>query len=288
MEDVIVENQIEDKEIVNTQIEDNGQVRKEEKVEKLDTPDTKTIEAIQKKAFGYAMQMIDEKLEEIGFKKPENVKTTDFIKQIISDKGTKEAPSSVKESDDDNIAKIKALQEQLRERESKIVELSESTTKQKRDFFLKSLIDSSEIQASESLGEAEKTRYIERIKRTMENELLNNYQVKEVEGNFKLYAKDGSPIFDGTPDMNIIDPRELIKRDFSEFLTAPTKQKQVVRGTGNTETGQKINAPQDFPSAIKTKSDLYDHIESKGLKMGSKEFLAEVTKAKSQMPHLFN
>lgn len=284
MEDTIVD---------NNEVIDEGKVvdtpAKEAPVEKVkESLDKSAVEEIQKKAFGYAFNMVDEKLKEIGYAKPENVKTTDFIAQILTEKGTKSTEESVKDTDDDSQARIKALQEQLKEKESKLAELAESTTKQKRDFFLKSLISTAEIQAPDSLGEAEKTRYIERIKRTMESELLSNYQIKEVNDNFRLYGKDGEPIFDGTPEMNIIDPRELIKRDFSEFLTAPKVQKAVVKGTGSAETNEKVNTSASFPSTVKTKTDLYDHIESqKGFKMGSKEFANEVLKAKAEMPHLF-
>lgn len=249
--------------------------------------DHKELETIQKKAFGYAFNMMDEALKEMGYEKPDNVKTTDYVKQILSDKGTKTPDDKVKQTDTDSEARIKALQEQLKEKDNKLAELSESTSKQKRDFFLNSLISNAEIQAPEGLGEAEKTRYIERIKRTMTSELNSNYQIREIGDSYKLYSKDGEPIFDGTPDMNIIDPRELIKRDFSEFLTAPKVTKSVVKGTGSNDTNEKVNVGRSFPSSIKTKDDLYEHIASKGLNLGTKEFSVEVLKAKEELPHLF-
>lgn len=249
--------------------------------------DHKELESIQKKAFGYAFNMMDEALKEMGYEKPDNVKTTDYVKQILSDKGTKPSEESVKQTDTESEARIKALQDQLKEKEAKLVELSESTNKQKRDFFLNSLISTAEIQAPDGLGEAEKARYIERIKRTMSSELQSNYQIREVGDSYKLYSKDGEPIFDGTPDMNIIDPVQLIKRDFSEFLTAPKVTKSVVKGTGSNETNEKVNVGRSFPSTVKTKDDLYDHIASQGLKLGTKEFSTEVLKAKQELPHLF-
>lgn len=258
-----------------------------EKVASTPPLDQKEVDTIQKKAFGYAFNMMDEALKELGYEKPDNVKTTDYVKQILSEKGTKPTEDTVKQTDTDSEARIKALQEQLKERDTKLAELSESTSKQKRDFFLNSLISTAEIQAPEGLGEAEKSRYIERIKRTMSSELQSNYQIKEVGDSYKLYSKDGEPIFDGTPDMNIIDPVQLIKRDFSEFLTAPKVTKSVVKGTGSNETNEKVNVGRSFPSTIKTKDDLYDHISSKGLKLGTREYLDEVLKAKSELPHLF-
>ena len=249
--------------------------------------DHKELESIQKKAFGYAFNMMDEALKEMGYEKPDNIKTTDYVKQILSDKGTKSSEESVKQTDTESEARIKALQDQLKEKEAKLVELSESTNKQKRDFFLNSLISTAEIQAPEGLGEAEKARYIERIKRTMSSELQSNYQIREVGDSYKLYSKDGEPIFDGTPDMNIIDPVQLIKRDFSEFLTAPKVTKSVVKGTGSNETNEKVNVGRSFPSTVKTKDDLYNHIAGQGLKLGTKEFSTEVLKAKQELPHLF-
>lgn len=250
--------------------------------------DHKELETIQKKAFGYAFNMMDEALKEMGYEKPDNVKTTDYVKQILSDKGTKTPDDKVKQTDTDSEARIKALQEQLKEKDNKLAELSESTSKQKRDFFLNSLISNAEIQAPDGLGEAEKTRYIERIKRTMTSELNSNYQIKEIGDSYKLYSKDGEPIFDGTPDMNIIDPRELIKRDFSEFLTAPKVTKSVVKGTGSNDTNEKVNVGRSFPSSIKTRDDLYTYLDNdKGLKLGTKEYTAEVLKAKQELPHLF-
>lgn len=246
------------------------------------------VELIQKKAFGYAMQMVDEALREAGFDKPENVKSTDYIKQILTDKGTKSDVDTVKTTDDDSSAKIKALQDQLRERDVKLTELSESTSKAKRDYFLSSIIEGTNITAPEGLGEAERIRYTERIKKTMAMELNSNYLVKEVEGQFRFYQKDGTPIFDGSVDMNHIKPTELLKRDFSEFLTT-APQKTTVKGTGGTDG--KASAQTDtmtVPSKVKDRYEFFDYLQNdKGFKMGSKEFTEAVLKAQTERPNLF-
>lgn len=283
MEDLALVNP--DTEVVTAPIEDVQDTQKKP----ASSIDQKEMEVIQKKAFGYAFNMMDEALKEMGYPKPDNVKTTDHVKQILSNaKGTKEGSELVKEIDTESEARIKALQDQLKEKDGALEELRESTSKQKRDFFLNSLISSADIQAPEGLGEAEKSRYIERIKRTMSSELASNYQVREVGDGYKLYSKDGEPIFDGTPDMNIIDPVQLIKRDFSEFLaTSQSKSVKVVKGTGSDELAKENVTAKSFPSTIKTKDDLYDHLAGQGLKLGTQEYLNEVLKAKLELPHLF-
>jgi hypothetical protein len=245
------------------------------------------LKTIQDKAYGRAMTQVDATLAEIGYTKDGKIQTTAFIKQILAEKGTKEVAPSVKESDTDTSARLKALQTQLQEKEALISELTESTSKAKRDFFLESSIESLQISAPDTLGEAEKQRYTARVKSVIKDTLSKDYQVKEVDGQFRFYTKEGDPIFDNSPDMNPIKATDLLNREFSEFLSkpSPTKQAQPA-GTGGAEPKQ--TEPSVVPSNIKTRYEFFEHlVRDKKMVMGSPEFLEQVEKARKSNPSLF-
>jgi hypothetical protein len=261
------------------------------KKETTDLP-KEIVEEIQKKSFGYAFQLVDSALKEAGYEKPDGVKTTDYIKNVLSEKGTKTVAPDVKNNEDsDSSAKIKALQEQLREKETLISQLSESTSKQKRDFFLKSVVDSANITPPAHLGEAEQKRYIDRVKSLMMDGLNKNYLVKEVDNQFRFYQSDGSPLFDGTVDMNPISPNELLKREFSEFLTiANVTPTQRPSGTGgiDKETNSTVPSASIVPNTVKSKYEFYEFLQrEKGYVFGDKNFTDAVQKAMKEKPSMF-
>lgn len=245
------------------------------------------VEAIQKKAYGYAMQHLDQALEEMGYKKPEGVKSTEFVKQILAD-GTKKEEKSVKDTvdDTDTAAKLKALKDQLLEKEQVIEQLRESTTNQKREFFLNQIVETAPVTAPEHLGDTEKQRYEQRVRNLIRDGLKQNYQLKEVEGNFRFYSKEGEPLFDGTPDMNPIKPSELLQKEFSEFFIKPTASRKVA-GTGGVQPDQ-AQTTLVIPSSVKTRYDFFEYLQKdKKLIMGSKEFNEQVKTAQKERPSLF-
>jgi hypothetical protein len=250
------------------------------------------VETIQKKAYGYAMQHLDQALEEAGFKKPEGVKSTEFVKQILKE-GTKNNASNVNDTVDDSEfkAKFEALKNQLVEKDNLIEQLKESTTNQKRDFFLNQIVDNAPITAPDYLGEQEKQRYVDRVKNLIREGIKTNYQLKEVDNMFRFYSKDGEPLFDGTPDMNPIKPSELLNKEFSEFFTKPTTNKKVVAGTGGLDNNGAVTntTTSVIPPNIQNRYDFYDYLaREKKLTLGSQAFNEQVQLAKKEKPSLFN
>jgi hypothetical protein len=277
-------------EVKTEQVEQNT-VSTEQKEVETTAPELskEQVEAIQKKAYGYAMQHLDQALEEMGYKKPEGVKSTEYVKQILAD-GTKkgdESVNSTKGGDPDVKARLEALQNQLKEKETLIGQLKESTTTQKREFFLNQIVESAPITAPDHLGDQEKERYVGRVKSLIRDGLKSNYQLKEVEGDFRFYSKEGEPLFDGTPDLNPIKPNELLQKEFSEFFVKPKSQQKVAGTGGLQESGEKTSALV-IPSNVKTKYDYYEHlVKDKGFIMGSKEFNEQLQKAQKERPSLF-
>lgn len=259
--------------------------------EEVPTPELskEQVEAIQKKAYGYAMQHLDQALEEMGYKKPEGVKSTEYVKQILAEGGTKKGDGSVNDTsgDPDVKARMEALQFQLKEKEQLIEQLKESTTTQKREFFLNQVVESAPITAPDYLGDQEKERYVNRVRNLIRDGLKSNYQLKEVDGNFRFYSKEGEPLFDGTPDMNPIKPSELLSKEFSEFFIKPKSTAQKVAGTGGLQDGQ-TTTTLVIPPSIKTKYDYYEHlVKDRKFVFGSTEFNEELTKAQKERPSLF-
>jgi hypothetical protein len=277
---------------VNATPEPSNEGKKEEKLPaSTNELPRDVVEEIQKKSFGYAFQLVDSALKEAGYDKPDGVKTTDFIKNVLTER-TKPEANNVKTTDDgDSVAKIKALQDQLREKENLITQLSESTTKQKRDFFLKSVVDSANITPPAHLGETEQKRYIDRVKSLMTDGLTKNYLVKEVDNQFRFYKSDGEPLFDGTVDMNPLSPNELLKREFSEFLSVAnvTPTQKSPTGTGGIEKAStEGTVASTVPNTVKTKYEFYDYLQKdKGYVIGDKNFTEAVQKAMKEKPSMF-
>jgi hypothetical protein len=257
---------------------------------KVDIPEDKVVE-IQKKAFGHAFGLIDNRLLELGYEKPNGMKTTDYLIELITKKdkevGTKEPASKV--NDVELTAKLKGLQDALRQKEEELEQIKSSVSSQKRDFWLDSIVNSTPIVTPDYLSDQEKSRWENRQKSLIKSELLANYEVKEVEGQFRFYGKDGSPIFDGTIDMNPIKPESLIGRDFSELLKKPeAPKKQEVKGTGVTEPSKEA-IERVIPSNVKTASEFYSYLrEELKLTLGSEEFKSKIAKAKQERPAMFN
>ena len=252
------------------------------------------VEAIQRKAYGYAFGQVDQRLAEEGFIKPDGVKTTDYLVELLK-KSKNETPSGTKEPAEkvDNTelgTKVKELQSLLREKEGELEQVKSSVSTQKRDYWVESLINSTPIAVPEHLSEQEQTRMITRTKSLMKSELLNNFDIKEVNNSFSFYSKDGSPILDGTIEMNSISPKSLIEREFSEFLKAPQAPKPVIKGTGTVvDEGKEQSVERVIPSKVKTASEFYAYLrEEQKLIMGSKEFVDKIASAKKERPSMFN
>jgi hypothetical protein len=248
------------------------------------------IKEIQGKAFGYAFGIIDQKMAELGYEKPNGVKTTDYLFDVIKQAKEGSAPKEVKstEPDLDTAAKIKGLQDALRLKESELEQVKSSTSVAKRDFYVDSLVNSFEIDVPASLTEAEAKRYVDRNKNLIKSELLQAYDLKEVDGAFRAYTKDGSPVLDGTIDMNPIKLDGLLKRDFSEFLAKPKEAVKQVRGTGGAIDTEPALVGSNIPSGIKSASELHEHlIKTKGYIMGQPEYNEAILEAKKSRPNWF-
>jgi hypothetical protein len=199
--------------------------------------------------------------------------------------GTKEPTNKVE--DVELTAKLKGLQDALRQKETELEQVKSSVSTQKRDFWLDSIVNSTPIVTPDYLSEQEKSRWENRQKSLIKQELLSNYNVKEVEGQFRFYGKDDSPIFDGTIEMNPIKPEALIGRDFSELIKRPEVKKQEVKGTGVTETA-KDPIERVIPTKVKTASEFYSYLrEEMKLTLGSKEFNTMISKARQERPAMF-
>jgi hypothetical protein len=264
----------------------------ETKVPEVTIPKEK-IDEVQKKAYGYAFGQVDQRLAELGYDKPDGVKTTDFLVELLT-KQKNETPSGTKEPIEkvDNTelgTKVKELQNLLREKEGELEKVRSSVSTQKRDYWVDSLVNSTPIAIPDHLSEQEKERMITRTKSLMKSELLNNFDVKEVNGKFSFYSKEGSPILDGTIDMNPISPQSLIEREFSEFLKVKQAAKEVVKGTGTTIEEGKEPVERVIPSKVKNHSEFYEYLRVElGLTMGSKEFMEKIALAKKERPSMFN
>lgn len=243
------------------------------------------VKEIQRKAFGHVFNLIDEKLAEAGYVKPVGVKTTEYILEVIASKSVS-APSV--QGDPDSVGKIKALQESLRQKETELEQVRASTSVAKRDFYLDSTLSNLSIEAPSHLSDVEKTRYVERAKKTIKSELDSTYDLKEVNGQFKVYEKDGSPVLDGTIEMDSIKLDTLLKRDFSEFFSKAVITPKPVTGTGGDKPAVLGSDGVSIPSAIKDATQLHFYLtRDKKYVLGDENYNKYIKVAQEQRPAWF-
>ena len=244
------------------------------------------VKEIQRKAFGHVFNLIDEKLAEAGYLKPVGVKTTEYILEVIASKNTT-APDTV-QADPDSTSKIKALQESLRQKETELEQVKASTSVAKRDFYLDSTLSNLSIEVPSHLSDTEKSRYVERAKSTIKRELDITYDLKEVNGQFKVYEKDGSPVLDGTIEMDSIKLNDLLKRDFSEFFAKAVTPPAPVKGTGGEKPVVAASEGVNIPNTVKDATQLHFYLtRDKKYVLGDENYNKYIRVAQEQRPSWF-
>lgn len=249
---------------------------KQESAPPVDTED------IKKKAYGHAMKQIDDALRELGHEKPEGVKTSDYLKEILSGKGTKDDPKQVTPTTDDKDTIIKQLKASLEEKESAINELQTSTTRARKEFFVDSLISQAQLNLPQNLSDEEQGQMSGLLKQALKAEIDKKVTFKEVDGKFVAYNKDDQPYLDEKADY--LDPAKLLEKHFASFLVKK-QAAQTPKGTGGAETPKP--KPSVIPPSVKTKYEFISHLQSKGMVLNSPEFIAEMAKAKEENPTMF-
>jgi len=245
------------------------------------TPPADTKE-IQKKAYKHAMDQIDSSLKELGFEKPDGVKTSDFLKEVLA-KGTKEPAPMVTPTTDDKDSIINQLKATLQEKDDAIAELSLSTTKAKKEMFVDSLLSQAQLNIPENLSEPEKARMSGILRNALKSEIEKEIEFRDIDGQFRAYHKDGRPVLDDKADY--LEPSKIIEKNFSEFL-AKAPQPNVPKGTGGTPKSEPV--PSVIPSNVKTKYDFYAYLNNeKGYVTNSKDFIDAMSKAKEENPAMF-
>lgn len=245
------------------------------------TPEPVNVEEIQSKAYGHAMRQIDEALKQAGHEKPQGVKTSEFLVEILTKKGTNEPSKQVTPTNDDKDAIITQLKTSLKEKEDVITELQNSTVKVKRELFVDSLINQAQLNIPQNLSEQEQAQMSDFLRRGLKNEIESKIEFKEIDGKFIAYDKDGKPLLDEKADY--LDPSKLLERNFSAFLAKPASTPKP-SGTGGAKADPK---PSVVPSGVKTKSDYIAHLKSKGMVFGSAQFNEAMAKAQEENPALF-
>jgi len=248
----------------------------------VDTP-TPTVDVtkVQKEAYRHAMEQIDSALLELGFEKPNGSKTSEYLKEILKDKGTKDPVPKVIQADDKD-AIINQLKASLQEKEGKIADLTTSTSRAKTDMYVDSLLNQANLNVPANLSEQETARMKGVLKNALKSELEREIEFREVEGKFRAYHKDGNPVLDD--QANYLDPSKILEKDFSAFLAKAESTPKPI-GTGGTKTTEPTN--KVIPSSVKTKYEYYDYLNGKEMVTGSKLFNDSLAKAKEENPTMF-
>lgn len=242
---------------------------------------TVDVTKVQKEAYRHAMEQIDTALLELGFEKPSGAKTSEYLKEILKEKGTKEPASKVIQTDDKD-AIITQLKASLKENEGKIADLTNSTSRAKTDMYVDSLLNQANLNIPANLSEQETARMKGVLRNALKSELEREIEFREVDGKFRAYHKDGNPILDD--QANYLDPSKILEKDFSAFLAKAESTPKPI-GTGGTKPTEPTN--KVIPSSVKTKYDYYDYLNGKDMVTGSKLFNENLAKAKEENPIMF-
>jgi hypothetical protein len=227
-----------------------------------------------------AFNLVDDAVKRFGFEKPDNVKTSEFVAQVL-EKLTK-APTTTQQpqSTDDQITKDKyvALKEQYDSLKTDYTRKISEYEQRQADIAIQSTIENLAISAPPSLPEEAINSHLKVVRESIQAQFKNNFETKMVDGKQVYYDKaKGTPVLN--EDGNFASAKETITKYFPHYFvkyeTPQTKKVGVTTPDSvNTQSETKFKTQAEIHSFLaKTKPDL---------KFGTLDYMNEVIRLKKE------
>ena len=248
------------------------------------TPSTPPrFEDQQEKVFKFgqkeAWSLIDDQIEKYGFKRPENVKTSEFVNQVL-EKLTKEQTSApAQSSEEDNLIKdkYKALKAEYDNLNTKFSTQIKDFEQKQADIAINTTIENLPISVPPGLPEEAATSHQQIIREAIQAKFKNTFEVRKGENGEQIYydKEKGMPVLN--PTGSYATAKEAISKYFPQYFVKydiPNQNKPGVR------TPDSNTSTQD--GKFKSLAEIHAHLaKSKPeLRMGTQEYLNEAFRLK--------
>lgn len=171
-----------------------------------------------------AYENVDKTLVELGFEKPAGKKTSEWVKDLVSDLNkTATSSKSTKAEKEEAEKMIESIQSKYNEEKTELLQQIESLKKQSKDYVVKSDLSSVDFEFDPNIP----TEALEAFKSTVQGKLMSNY--KEKDGKIVYYKDNGEPYLN-----DLLKPASA--KEILADMYAPVLKKKSTPGGGAGKT----------------------------------------------------
>jgi len=229
----------------------------------------KTFRVGQAEAYNH----VDSVLKDLGYEKPSNVKTSEFVKQIISEKLTTQPQTTNSEIEE----KYNALKSQYEQLNNKYTVAEQNFIKKQAQIAIDASLESLNI-PTPPIDDSQKDAYITAQRQTLKTLFEQQFETKVINDKTVYYNKaTGQPVLDNTGDY-ATNVRDIVKGAFPHFFIEYSIPSPTTRGV-RTPDAPSTNTPK-----LSTSRDILEYMAKKmeHLKVGTPEHFTEYNKLKKE------
>jgi hypothetical protein len=222
----------------------------------------KTFRVGQAEAYSH----VDNVLKELGYEKPSNLKTSEFVKQIISEKLTTQPQTTNSEIEE----KYNALKSQYEQLNNKYTTAEQNFIKKQAQIAIDAAFDSLSI-PTPPIEDSQKDGYVAAQKETIKTLFDKKFETKVINERTVYYDKTtGQPVLDNTGDY-ATNVKDIVKNAFPHFFIEYAPATPTARGV-RTPDAPSTNTPK-----LSTSRDILEYMSKKmeHLKVGTPQHFAE-------------
>ena len=249
-------------------------------------PTPPRFEDQQEKVFKFgqkeAWSLIDDQIEKFGFKRPENVKTSEFVNQVL-EKLTKEQQTAApaQPSEEDNLIKdkYKALKAEYDSLNTKFSTQMKEYEQKQADIAINATIENLPISVPPGLPEEAATSHQQIIREAILAKFKSTFEVRKGENGEQIYYDKEKQMPVLKEGGNYANAKEAISKYFPQYFVKydiPNQSKPGVRTPDSSTT--------TADGKFKSLAEIHAHLAKNkpDLRMGTEEYLNEAFKMKKE------
>jgi hypothetical protein len=227
-----------------------------------------------RKAQGTAYGHIDAVLQEMGYKKPDGVKTSDFVKNTLETltKAQKEALKTATDPAQPNEWEIKAkeYQKQLQTAEEERKNIEKSFYQKQSDMMLDTTISSLNL-PTPPMEDEYKEDWLSTQKMAVKARFNNDFNSVVIDGKIVYVNKKTGDHVMGS-DGDFAKPAEIIKNSYKSFFIDYSQYNKPTGVRASDSTNKNGTAK------FKSTSEVHTHLKEKGLTFADAAYFTEYNK----------
>lgn len=229
----------------------------------------KTFKVGQAEAYGH----VDSVLKELGYEKPANVKTSEFVKQIISEKLSTPPAQTNNEIEE----KYNALKSQYEQLNSKYTQAEQNFMKKQAQIAIDASLESLSI-PTPPIEDSQKEAYTTAQRQTIKTLFEQQFETRFINEKPVYYNKaTGQPVLDATGDY-ATSVKDIVKNAFPHFFIEYTPQSTQPKGVRTPD------APTKASAKITNNRDILEYIQKTmpHLQVGTPNHYEQVVKLRKE------